>query len=143
VNAETDRPSVRRAGSPAIASCHCGLVRIEVRRAPRSVTSCNCSICRRYAALWAYYQRTSVRIKAPRTAQAGYAWKRRIRTYYRCRQCGCITHYSHTDGRPTATVAVNARMFEPDLLEKVTVRKFDGADTWRYQAGSFTVCSSV
>src|SRR5437763_8152672 len=34
------------------ATCHCGSVRIHVRRAPRTVTHCNCSICRRYGALW-------------------------------------------------------------------------------------------
>ena len=41
-------------------TCHCGAVRIRVRQAPRTVTSCNCSICRRYGALWAYYQASSV-----------------------------------------------------------------------------------
>ena len=39
------------------ASCHCGAVVMEADSQPRSVTACNCSICRRYAALWAYYTR--------------------------------------------------------------------------------------
>jgi hypothetical protein len=47
------------------ATCHCGSVRIHVRRAPRTVTRCNCSICRRYGALWAYYPTSSVQIQAP------------------------------------------------------------------------------
>ena len=36
------------------ASCHCGAVRIEVQRAPRTLTGCNCSVCRRHGALWAH-----------------------------------------------------------------------------------------
>ena len=114
-------------------TCHCGAVRIVVRRTPRSVTSCNCSICRRYAALWAYYQPGSVRIEAPRDGLATYSWNRRIRTYFRCKECGCITHYARSDGRPGGTVAINVRMFDHDVLDKIRVRNFDGAHTWKYQ----------
>ena len=38
------------------ATCHCGAVRVDVPRKPRRLTSCNCSICRRYGTLWAYYK---------------------------------------------------------------------------------------
>ncbi len=43
------------------ASCHCGTVRFAVETAPGEVNDCNCSICRRYGALWAYYKRAQVR----------------------------------------------------------------------------------
>ena len=36
------------------ATCHCGAVGVDVPRRPRRLTSCNCSICRRYGTLWAY-----------------------------------------------------------------------------------------
>ena len=36
-------------------ACHCGAVRLTVPRAPVEVTECNCSICRRLGARWAYY----------------------------------------------------------------------------------------
>ena len=55
------------------AICHCGSVRIHVRRAPRTVTSCNCSICRRYGALWAYYSASSVQIEAPKGGLSSYS----------------------------------------------------------------------
>jgi hypothetical protein len=38
------------------ASCHCGAVMVQVPRKPRSLTNCNCSMCRRYGVLWAYYK---------------------------------------------------------------------------------------
>ena len=39
-----------------IATCHCAAVKVEVPRRPRRLTECNCSICRRYGTLWAYYK---------------------------------------------------------------------------------------
>jgi hypothetical protein len=33
-----------------VTTCHCGAIRLHVRQLPRTVTSCNCSICRRYVA---------------------------------------------------------------------------------------------
>jgi hypothetical protein len=37
-------------------SCHCGVVKLEIQSAREEVNDCNCSICRRYGALWAYYR---------------------------------------------------------------------------------------
>ena len=51
-----------------IASCHCGSVRLEVDSPPSEVTECNCSICRRYGVLWAYYPPHQVRMLPPRSA---------------------------------------------------------------------------
>ena len=44
------------------AACHCGAVRLEADPAPTRVNDCNCSICRRYGVLWAYYGRGQVRL---------------------------------------------------------------------------------
>jgi hypothetical protein len=57
-----------------VATCHCGAVRIEVPRRPRTLTDCNCSICRRYGALWAYYKRPDLRITHAQGATSGYSW---------------------------------------------------------------------
>ena len=37
-------------------SCHCGAITLRIDTAPETVTDCNCSICRRYGVLWAYYR---------------------------------------------------------------------------------------
>jgi hypothetical protein len=103
------------------ATCHCGAVRIHVRRAPRAVTNCNCSICRRYGALWAYYSASSVRIDAPKGVLQSYSWRR---------TCGCVTHYKYRKNWGRRTVAINAANFEPDVLKGVPIRNLDGASTW-------------
>lgn len=46
------------------ASCHCGAVRLEIEKAPTEITDCNCSICRRYGVLWAYYTLDQVRLRS-------------------------------------------------------------------------------
>ena len=56
------------------ATCHCGAVQIDVPRKPRRLTSCNCSICRRYATLWAYYPESKVGVRHARGAVDRYAW---------------------------------------------------------------------
>jgi hypothetical protein len=123
---------MNRPNESPVATCHCGAVRIAVRRLTRTLTSCNCSICRRYGALWAYYAASSVTIKVPKGGLAAYSWNRRIRAYYRCKQCGCVTHYAYRKKRPDAIVAVNAVNFEPSALLGVRIRHLDGAATWKF-----------
>lgn len=115
-----------------IARCHCGSVQIYVRKLPRTLTHCNCSICRRYGALWAYYKPSSVRIEAPKGGLARYSWNRRIRNYHRCRKCGCITHYTHRKKSSWETVGVNANNFDPSLIQHARVRHLDGASSWKF-----------
>lgn len=114
------------------ASCHCGAIRIYVRKIPRTLTSCNCSICRRYGALWAYYAASSVTIEAPKAGLSKYSWNRKIRAYYRCKECGCVTHYAYRKKRRNSTVAVNAVNFEPSALVGVRIRHLDGAGSWKF-----------
>ena len=109
------------------ASCHCGAVRLEVARRPRQLTQCNCSICRRYGALWGYYSHKTARVVTPKKALAKYTWRNGTLEFYHCRTCGCITHHERARKRPDSTVAVNARLLDPAQLRGVPIRKFDGA----------------
>jgi hypothetical protein len=114
------------------ASCHCGAVRLDVVRSPRTLTSCNCSICRRYGALWAYYKATSVRIDCPRSALTSYSWGSKALEFFRCNTCGCITHHERTKKRPDSKIGVNARNFDPTAIATARIRRLDGASTWKY-----------
>jgi hypothetical protein len=113
------------------ASCHCGAVRLAIARAPDTVTDCNCSICRRYGVLWAYYPTAEVSVAAPDGGTETYLWGERKIGFNRCRACGCVTHWSATDPAEDR-VGVNARLMEPAILGAARVRRLDGAVTWRY-----------
>jgi hypothetical protein len=114
------------------ATCHCGAIRIEVPRKPLSLTNCNCSICRRYGTLWAYYKASSVRLHGAARTRAEYSWGDRRIKFVRCRTCGCITHWEPVRPRQGSRVGVNARNFEPSILDAVRIRRLDGASTWKY-----------
>ena len=112
------------------ASCHCGAVRFQVAHPLETVTDCNCSICRRLGALWAYYDPAEVEISAEEGVVGNYAWGDRMLTFHHCRTCGCTTHW--TPIKKVPRMGVNARLFEPQVRAAAKVRRLDGADTWTY-----------
>ena len=113
------------------AQCHCGQVQLEVAQLPPALTSCNCSICRRYGALWAYYPPADVRIDEQQPTSV-YRWGEKDIDFHFCPNCGCLTHYRSDNAPKGPRVAINARMMPPDCLEQTTVRHFDGADSWQF-----------
>lgn len=114
------------------ASCHCEAVRIDIDELPPTVTDCNCSVCRRYGALWAYYTRDQVRLTADSSALTRYSWGDRTIEFCHCRHCGCLTHYESVDKHARSRFALNARMLPRAALAALTLRHFDGADSWKY-----------
>jgi hypothetical protein len=109
-------------------SCHCGAVRLSIASAPREVIDCNCTICRRYGALWAYWSPREVEIAG---ATDVYTRGEKSIEFHRCRVCGCMTHWAPVE-KTAGRMGVNCRMMEPDVLARVRVRKLDGLDTWKF-----------
>ena len=112
------------------ASCHCGAVRLYVPHVPEEAKACNCSICRRLGAIWAYYLPAEVTTPAADLTDP-YMWGDRMIAFHRCRTCGCATHWLSLDPT-TRRMGVNARMFDPQVMAGIRVRPFDGAETWRF-----------
>jgi hypothetical protein len=109
------------------ASCHCGAVRLEVEVPPAEVAECNCSICRRYGVLWAYYPLDQVRVLPSDPPTNIYMWNDRVIEFHHCRTCGCVSHWSPVD-RGHNRMAVNARLMDPEILAGASVRYLDGAN---------------
>ncbi len=114
------------------ATCHCGAVRIEVPRRPRTLTDCNCSICRRYGTRWAYYKAAAVKVHAAARGTASYVWGGKSIRFVRCARCGCVTHWEAAKPGVTDRMGVNARNFDPADVCAARVRRLDGASTWKY-----------
>ena len=112
-------------------SCHCGAVKIQVERKPRRLTSCNCSICRRHAGLWGYYDRKKVKVLARRGTLDRYVWGDKCLALCRCAICGCVTHWRPL-GRAGNRMGVNFRNFDPAVIESARIRRLDGASTWKF-----------
>ncbi len=111
-------------------SCHCGQVRFFLESHRDFLTACNCSVCRRYGALWLHCDEQDVALDCPPDATRQYIWGDELLAFHSCANCGCVTHWSSVKG--TEHMAVNARLAEPEQLAELRVRHFDGADTWEY-----------
>jgi hypothetical protein len=113
-------------------SCHCGAVVIALAAAPAHVIDCNCSICRRYGALWALLEAADVRVSGHPAHTVGYEWgKRSIRTFH-CGTCGCVTHWEPITPDAGTRFGVNMRNFDPAAIAALATRRFDGAESWTY-----------
>lgn len=112
--------------------CHCGNVTLTIRRLTNVATKCNCSLCRRYAALWGYPTEPEVNIAVGKYELKSYEHGDKCISFQHCSNCGCVTHYTSTPQSRSDRVAVNYNMFSGDLIEAIRIRYFDGADSWEY-----------
>lgn len=124
-------PGSERSAVEKVASCHCGAVQIPIPALPTEVTDCNCSLCRRYGVLWAYFQVSELGPLPDASLTHFYEWGDRNVRFHRCRGCGCVTHWIPTDPAGEWR-GINARLFPPRALETLRVRHKDGADTGEY-----------
>ena len=113
-------------------SCHCGAVRLTLPSAPEQATRCNCSICRRTGAVWAYFEFGTVKIEGHPEQTADYIQGDRTLRTIRCKSCGVVTHWEPLPLQAGARHGVNLNNFDPRLLESIRIRRFDGADTWTF-----------
>lgn len=111
-------------------SCHCGAIRLELQQAPERLVSCNCSVCRRYRALWFHLLPEKVRISGETVT---YSRSPNKLAFHCCPACHCLTHWSPLIEQPgDPWMAVNMAMFDPALVADLPRRKFDGAETWKF-----------
>jgi hypothetical protein len=114
------------------ASCHCGAVKMHVAERPETLTSCNCSLCRRVGALWAYYRQEQVTFATGAGSTVPYVQGDRTLEMHHCPTCGCTTHWESIKKGDAERMAVNARLMDPADIAEVPVRHLDGAVTWTY-----------
>ncbi len=49
-----------------------------------------------------------------------------------CRTCGSVTHWEPLEHKPGAKHGVHLGNFDPEFVTSVRVRKFDGANTYKF-----------
>jgi hypothetical protein len=113
------------------AACHCEAVKFEIAEPPNWVLDCNCTLCRRYGALWTYFRGPEGQAKLLKTpdpaATEAYTWQDGDLAFHRCKTCGCVTHIVAAKADPPVIYAVNCRMIAALDPATVTVRQIDNS----------------
>lgn len=111
-------------------SCHCGAVRVELPAPPAFINACNCSLCRKIGAQWAYFAPDQVR---PSGTTSGYVRADKPGAgaeVHFCPTCGATTHFTltpETVARHGNTVCgVNMALADEADLAGIELRFPDG-----------------
>ena len=110
-------------------TCHCGACHWTLEGETGSITACNCTLCRRYGALWAYdFVDGRIAVHGP---VARYV-RRDVSTPFLetlfCPTCACVLAWrglhAEEDGR--TRIAVNVRLTGPENVADQPIDHFDG-----------------
>jgi hypothetical protein len=106
--------------------CHCGRVRFEATGDLSRVASCNCSICTKRGALWAFVKAPQFRLLQGEDALSDYQFgKKRIHHLF-CRSCGIGSFSRGLAPNGEETFAVNVRCLDDIDVAGLTLTPFDG-----------------
>lgn len=111
--------------------CLCGNVNWTFAPAIEGVTACNCSLCRRYGALWAYgHVNEGITVSGDTSV---YMRGNKRSGFHFCSTCGCLAYYlaNQANEEGKKKIAVNLRMTtEPARVADLPIDHFDGMDTF-------------
>jgi hypothetical protein len=113
--------------------CHCGNAHWTLEGDPGSITACNCTLCRRYGALWAYdYEGERVHVNGPTKTYTRAERREPALEIQFCATCACVLSWRGLglgeNGR--RRMAVNIRLAPPDAVAHLPIDHFDGLDSF-------------
>tara|TARA_R110002110_G_scaffold126883_4_gene305585 strand:- start:91 stop:492 length:402 start_codon:yes stop_codon:yes gene_type:complete len=125
-------------------SCHCGEVHWTYDGIPDRARACNCTVCRRYGAIWIYgFLDEQVNVRGTtkaytRTGEFGGSLQMHF-----CGTCGCVAYWRaiDTDDSGRRMIGVNLRLSEPGEVSSIKVGRFDGLTSFK-EAPSDNRCIS-
>ena len=114
-------------------TCHCGGAYWTLQGDPGSITACNCTLCRRYGALWAYdYENERIRVAGTTTSYVRRDARRPVLEILFCPTCAGVVAWrgleNEADGR--RRIAVNVRLTAPEAVADLAIDHFDGLETF-------------
>ncbi len=114
-------------------TCHCGAVEWQLDGDAGSITACNCTICRRYGALWAYdWDGERIRLSGPTSTYTSKELPNPFLEFHFCPACAYVVAWRalrpDEDGRKR--MGVNVRLAPPEEVADLLIDHFDGLDTF-------------
>lgn len=114
-------------------SCHCGKTGWTLSGDPGSITACNCTLCSRYGALWAYdFENERIRVEGITSTYTRPGKADPALEIHFCPQCGSVVCWRglrlEDDGR--RRIAVNVRLCAFEDVADLAIDHFDGLDSF-------------
>ncbi|MDB5489882.1 MAG: glutathione-dependent formaldehyde-activating [Reyranella sp.] len=109
-----------------LGSCHCGAVAFDVDLDVSGALKCNCSICNRLGAVWAFAPKAKFKLESGGDEQGDYQFGKKSLHHRFCKSCG-IESYAEgvaPDGSPT--VGINLRCVEGIDVDTLATIPWDG-----------------
>lgn len=113
-------------------ACHCGAAGWTLEGDPGSITACNCTLCHRYGALWAYdYEGERVRIVGNTRAYRRVGKDNPTLEILFCPACAGVVAWRGLQPEEGRTrMAVNIRLAPLEAVAALPIDHFDGFDTF-------------
>ena len=107
-------------------SCQCGAVAFDVDLDVSGALKCNCSICTRLGAVWAFAPKASFKLKSGAAEQGDYQFGKKSLHHRFCNRCGIESYAEGTMPDGTPTVGINLRCVEGIDVDKLSPKDWDG-----------------
>lgn len=107
-------------------SCHCGAVAFTVEVDPEQSLKCNCSICSKLGAVWAFAPKAKFTLTAGQAEQGDYLFNTRDLHHRFCTRCGIESYAEAVAPDGTPTVGINLRCLDGLDVDKLSPRAYDG-----------------
>ncbi|HUD29252.1 MAG TPA: GFA family protein [Novosphingobium sp.] len=109
--------------------CHCSACRWTFNGDPGPATACNCTLCRRYGALWAYdYEGERIAVLGTPAAYRRRGKDAPSLEILFCPTCAGVLAWRglRLDGEGRRRMAVNLRLAPPEAVAGLPIDHFDG-----------------
>jgi hypothetical protein len=107
-------------------SCHCGAIAYRVEVDPATAITCNCSICSRLDAVWAFTPAAKFKLTKGEGKLGDYQFNKHIAHHRYCPSCG-IESFAQGKGKDSSDqVGINLRCCEGIDVNKLSPKQVDG-----------------
>jgi len=119
-------------------SCLCGQVRVQTKQRPEYLNECNCTLCRKTGAIWAYFNPSEVEVAGKVQGYSRADKEDPAARIQFCATCGATTHFVLTESAVArfgnSVMGVNMRLADEADLAGIELRYPDGQN-WSGEGG--------
>jgi hypothetical protein len=110
--------------------CHCGQIHVHVKKRPDYIHECNCTLCRKSGARWAYFHPSEVSVKGKTKGYCRTDKDDPAADLKFCATCGTTTHFTLTASAVSrvgnSLMGINMRLADETDLAGIELRYPDG-----------------